>query len=224
MSWLKQLLGRTGGDAAESTAVSNDPRELLENNFNVMFIPAFHIFGDGDCLQWKYPYDNAHPYTCLRNNCPGLPFDTRFCLQCMRSSKCVLIEMRGLGTFVFTDHPHSDLFLILQRAFQDVTCYVFCGNDTGGYFKILQNGKIQRKIASFLCMDGIRNYPETRGAPCAYELETGRIFRVDPKAATMAEMLTGFTKDEVRALFDCYIGLEQFQRENIERVLIYSLI
>lgn len=40
----------------------------------------------------------------------------------------------------------------------------------------------------------------------------------------MAEMLTGFTKDEVRALFDYYIGLEQFQRENIERVLIYSLI
>ena len=73
-------------------------------------------------------------------------------------------------------------------------------------------------------MDGIRNCPETRGAPCAYELETGRIFRVDPKAATMAEMLTGFTKDEVRALFDYYIGLKQFQRENIERVLIYSLI
>ena len=28
----------------------------------------------------------------------------------------------------------------------------------------------------------------------------------------MAEMLTGFTKHEVRALFDYYIGLEQFQR------------
>ena len=104
-----------------------------------------------------------------------------------------------------------------------MTSYVFCGNTDGGYFKILQNGKIQRKIASFLCMDGIRNYPDTRGKPCRYEIETGHIYKADLKARHMKDCIKGFTCKEVLDLFDYYVGLDRFTTGNIQRVLAYFL-
>lgn len=55
--------------------------------------------------------------------------------------------------------------------------YVFEGNDTGGYFKILKDGKIDRKIASYLIMDGIKNYPETRGNLASMKLKKERFGR-----------------------------------------------
>ncbi len=67
------------------------------------------------------------------------------------------------------------------------------------------------------------SYAETRGAPCAYELETGHVFKVDPKARHLREMMPDFTKREVLDLFDYYVGLNRFQSANLRRVLVYDL-
>ena len=72
-------------------------------------------------------------------------------------------------------------------------------------------------------MEGIRNNPETRGKPCQYEIETGRIFKVDSKARHLRDCIKNFTKNEVLALLEYYVDMEKFKTENVERVLIYSL-
>lgn len=202
---------------------SSDLKDMIKNDFNLMFIPKMDIWGGQETIRLKYAFDNAREYTCSKIEHSMESFDPEYYIKCTKSSKAVIIEIKDLGSFIFTDHPHSDLFLILQRDFPEVTSYVFCGNTDGGYFKILQNGKIQRKIASFLCMDGIRNYPETRGKPCRYEIETGHIYKADLKARHMKDCIKGFTCKEVLDLFDYYVGLDRFTTGNIQRVLVYSL-
>ena len=90
------------------------------------------------------------------------------------------------------------------------------------YFKILRDGKIRRKIASFLCMEGIRNCPETRGKR-EYESASGHVYKADMQARHMKDMLPDFTGREVRALMDYYIDMSRFTDENIRRILIYAL-
>ncbi len=202
---------------------SSDLSDLIKNDFNLMFIPKMDIWAGQETVKLKYSFNGARQYTCVRTDYFYESFDSRYYIKCMRRSKAVIIEIKDLGSFVFTDHAHSDLFLILQRDFPEVTSYVFCGNTSGGYFKILQNGKIQRKIASFLCMDGIRNYPETRGKPCRYEIETGHIYKADHSARHMKDCIKNFTVKEILELFDYYVGLDRFKTENVERVMIYFL-
>ena len=196
---------------------------LIENNFNMMYIPLFDIFGGQERFRLRYKFDNANRYICRREDYPFETLDCGYCLQAMKNSRCVIIEIDWLGSFVFTDHRHSDLFLVLQRYFKEADSFVFCGNDEGGYFKILRDGKIRRKIASFLCMEGIRNCPETRGKPCEYEIASGHVYKADMQARHMKDMLPDFTGREVRALMDYYIDMSRFTDENIRRILIYAL-
>lgn len=127
---------------------SNDLMDMLRDNFNLMFIPISDIWGGKESFRLKYPFDGAQKYNCSKDNYSYESFDSEYYIDCTKHSKAVIVEIKNLGSFIFTDHSHSDLFLILQRDFSNVISYVFCGNDTGGYFKILENGKIQRKIAS----------------------------------------------------------------------------
>lgn len=203
--------------------ISNNLMDMLRDNFNLMFIPISDIWGGKESFRLKYPFDGARKYNCSKDNYSYEYFDSNYYIDCTKHSKAVIVEIKNLGSFIFTDHCHSDLFLILQRDFPNVTSYAFCGNDTGGYFKILENGKIQRKIASFLCMEGIRNNPETRGKPCQYEIETGKIFKVDSNARHLRDCIKNFAKNEVLALMEYYVNMENFKTENVERVLIYSL-
>ena len=122
--------------------------DMLRDNFNLMFIPISDIWGGKESFRLKYPFDGAQKYNCSKDNYSYESFDSEYYIDCTKHSKAVIVEIKNLGSFIFTDHSHSDLFLILQRDFPNVISHVFCGNDTGGYFKILENGKIQRKIAS----------------------------------------------------------------------------
>ena len=119
----------------------NTLRELLENDFNVMFLPLFHLWEGEEDFTLKVPYGDD--YRCRREPYDYRGFDTREYRQRMREGYCVLFEVRDLGSFLFTDHRHSDLFQGLQRSCKAVRSFVFCGNETGGYFKILENGRIR---------------------------------------------------------------------------------
>lgn len=201
----------------------NELKELFANDFNVMVIPTYQIFNNTKSVQLRYPYDSAQEYYCIREDYIFQDFDTAYYLRCIKESKCIIIEIKNLGSLIFTNHLRSDLFYILQRDYRTYVNYVFEGNDTGGYFKILKGGKIDRKIASYLIMDGIKNYPETRGKPCEYEIKKGNIWKVDMNAKYIADMLKGFYKEEVLDLFDYYVGLSNMKNENIQNVFIYSL-
>lgn len=197
---------------------------LFDPAFNVMVLPAADLFDGQPCVHLQYPYADAHAYTCIRRELPDGPLTVRACKRAMKEGTCVLIQAEEIGTLLFTDHVHSDLFLVLQRHFRSMTGYVFCANATGGYFKLLKEGRIRRKIASFLCMDGIRNLPQTKGAPCSWELERGQVYQVDPQAKHMKDMLKGFGREEVLSLMDHYIGLQKLYAAKIERIEWYDLM
>ena len=214
------LFGKLFAPKPPEPPCENQLRELLENDFNVMFLPLFQLW-EGEDFPLKVPYGDDY---CVRQESYVYQgFDTRAYRRWMREGGCVLVEVAGLGSFFFTDHRRSDLFRGLQRSFKNVRSFVFCGNETGGYFKILENGRIRRKIASHLVMEGIGNNPETRGEPCEYETETGHVYRIDSKAQWMKDMLPDFGKREVWALFDYYVGWEKFRTEDIQAVRLYRL-
>ena len=215
------LLGKRFAPKGAGMPCENQLRELMENDFNVMFLPLFRLWEGEENFTVKVPYGDG--YRCRREPYVYRGFDTREYRQRMREGYCVLFEVKDLGSFLFTDHRHSDLFQGLQRSCKAVRSFVFCGNETGGYFKILENGRIRRKIASHLVMEGISNNPETRGEPCEYERETGHIYRIDGKAEWMKDMLPDFGREQVWALFDYYVGWERFRTEDVQAVQLYRL-
>lgn len=199
---------------------ASDLPGLFSGHFCVMFLPLDPLLGDEATLPGYY---SDQTYFCRLRETYTDPLAPYRCKKHLKNSCCVILELDGLGSFVFTNHRHSALFQNLQRRFPGVTSYVFCSDGPGGYFKILKDGRIQRKVASYMYFEGMGSYAETRGAPCAYELETGHIFKVDPKARHLREMMTDFTKREVLNLFDYYVGLDRFKSEALRRTLVYDL-
>ena len=189
---------------------ASDLPGLFSGHFCVMFLPLAPLLGDEATLPGYY---SDQTYFCRLRETYTDPLAPYRCKKQLKAGLCVILELDGLGSFVFTNHYHSALFQNLQRRFPGVTSYVFCSDGPGGYFKILKDGRIQR----------MGSYAETRGAPCAYELETGHIFKVDPKARHLREMMPDFTKREVLDLFDYYVGLDRFQSEALRRTLVYDL-
>ena len=199
---------------------ASDLPGLFSGNFCVMFLPLAPLLGEKTCLPGFYA-DQTYCCTLRESHTDSLaPYRGK---KHLKAGRCVILELEDLGSFVFTNHRHSALFQNLQRKFPGVTSYVFSSDGSGGYFKILKDGRIQRKIASYMFFEGMGSYAETRGAPCTYELETGHIFKVDPKARHLREMMPDFTKREVLDLFDYYVGLDRFKSANLRRVLVYDL-
>lgn len=214
------LLGKLFTQRPPEPPCENTIWELLENDFNVMYLPLFHLWEEED-FTLKVPYGDD--YRCRREPYDYRSFDTREYRWRMQEGYCVLFEVKALGSFFLTNHRHSDVFRGLQCSFKNVRSFVFCGNETGGYFKILENGRIRRKIASYLVMEGIGNNPETRGDPCEYEIETGCVYHIDSKAKRMKDMLPDFGREQIWALFDYYIGWKRFRTEDIQAVRLYRL-
>ena len=64
-----------------------------------------------------------------------------------RDDQGLMLEVEGVGTCLFSTLV-DELPAKLQSRFRAYRCYVFGANDTYGYFKILEQGRIVRKIAS----------------------------------------------------------------------------
>lgn len=220
-NWLKKLFTLQHQPQRSRT---NELSELFQGNFFVMFIPVNSLFEGADTYKLKYAYGNLFKNeVCHREAFIPERFDTAYFLDCLTQGKFIAIGLNGIGTLVFTNHRVSALFHILQSHYRNCTSYVFCATDNAGYFKKLEGGKIVRKIASHLVADGIGNNPETRGQPCEFELDTGRVFKIDLKATWMDDMLKDFGKAEILALFDYYVGLPNLKNENITHITIYSV-
>lgn len=201
---------------------ASDLPGFFSGNFCVMFFPLIPLLPTEEriFLPGYYSYQN---YFCTLREMHTDPVAAYRCRKHLKQSRCMVLEVNDLGSFVFTNHYHSAVFQNLQRKFPNVISYVFASDGSGGYFKILKDGRIQRKIASYMFFEGMGSYAECRGAPCAYELENGHVFKVDLKAQHLREMLPDFTKREVLNLFDYYVGFDRFKSKNLRRVLIYDL-
>ncbi len=181
--------------------------QMLQKRFFLMFIPKCDVFS-------KRIYQEKCNIGCSD--------DIAAYDALLAENKIVVFENR-LGDFVFADVHTFDIFQTLQKKHKDVTSYVFCAEDTFGYFKILESGKIVRKIASFGQIDGISSYPEIRGTPCRFELENNKIFQIDWSAKFLMDMLKDFGQKEVLALLDFYIGFREIAEAGIQSTSIYQL-
>ena len=54
-------------------------------------------------------------------------------------------------------------------------------------------------------------------------METGHIYRVDPNAKTVWEMVPDFGHSEIVDLLDYYVGLQHFRNENLTNIALYTL-
>lgn len=217
-------MGLFGKPKQKNREFQNLIMELMQDRFNVMYIPLFRLFDDKDTYFLKYPYSNyVQNKTLYKENAIYNNFDPDLYLKYIIDEKVVVIEVQDKGTLIFTNHLASDIFSILQRHYSNVKSYVFMGNDMGGYFKILENGKILRKISSYLVIDNIKNYPETRGLPCEYELANNKQYKVDTKAKYMKDMLPDFKRKEVLDIFYYYVGKDSLDNNKIQKITIYSI-
>lgn len=221
-NWFQNFKRR--GHSAQAPAYHDLLSELFERNFFVMFLPVAPLFNGADSYKLTYPYGNLfRNQICCRDAYLYSGFDTAYYLRCLTEGKFIVVTLKELGTLVFTNHRVSFLFDILQRHYRQCTSFVFCATDNAGYFKKLQNGRISRKIASHLVAEEMSNAPETRGQPCEYELETGKIFKIDYSATYLDDLLKNFGKSEIMELLNYYVGLSNLTNERITDVVVYSV-
>ena len=136
---------------------ASDLPGLFSGDFHVMFLPLLPLFPAEKQICVPGYYSDQTYYCTLRKEYAA-PLAPYRCKKQLKAGRCMILEVKGLGSFVFTNHRRSDLFLNLQRKFPGVTSYVFASDGPGGYFKILKDGRIQRKIASYMWSEGIGSY------------------------------------------------------------------
>ena len=195
---------------------------LIDGDFFLMFIPKTDVFGKDDIYKLKYSFGefvDADAYMVYSENSAC---DTGFYSEYIETDRLVVFE-NSLGSFIFADPSTSEVFQILQRKHKDTRNFVFFGVGTFGYFKILENGKIRRKIASFGNVHGISHYPESRGEMCEYEADTEKLYKIDPKAHLLVDMMPDFGHTQVADILDYYLGRKKIRNSTTTSVRIYEL-
>ena len=195
------------GETERGARMDNIIIQMFQKKFFLMFIPKRDVF-------------SAKMYD--KRIIIGRPESLDYYTGTVRKNKIVVFE-NALGSFVFSNSHTFDVFQKLQRKHKDCVSYVFCADGDFGYFKILEQGKISRKITSLGYVDGITITPETRGVPCQFEAEKNRVFKIDGKTVFMADMLKDFGQREVEELLDYYIGFNSIADSEIEIVNVYTL-
>ena len=107
---------------------ASDLPGLFSGHFCVMFLPLDPLLGDEATLPGYY---SDQTYFCRLRETYTDPLAPYRCKKHLKNSCCVILELDGLGSFVFTNHRHSALFQNLQRRFPGVTSYVFCSDGPG---------------------------------------------------------------------------------------------
>lgn len=177
---------------------------ILNDEFLLMIIPEYNINPGKSYTQLNPDYKKHKDFDFVN------VLDNKYIIS---------MEIKGFGTFFFSNRYDDCLFEKLQRRFKKHRCYVFGANDGYGYFKILTDGKIYRKIASFgELKDGTRSYDEVRGKPCEYEIEKNKIYRL----RNGYERLEGFKRPEIFELFDYYIGFDNLKEDSILDIKFYD--
>ena len=111
--------------------------KLMKNEFCLMVINKQKLFTTPTIETWE-----AYLKETKKNKLIPLK-------RYIKKGYIVVLEVDNQRCFIFTNLPKSYIFKNFQKIFKNTINYVFCGNNTGGYFKILENGLVKRKIASF---------------------------------------------------------------------------
>ena len=147
-------------------------------------------------------------------------FDDEKFLEYLKYRELVLcFEKKGKGTLVFSNLISDNPFDVLQKKYKELPSYYFWASDTLGNFKILKDGKIQRKFASKgYIRDGLVSSEEQvlGKEPCEYEIKNNKIYKTKYDEYTIK-----ISKKEMGEIFDFYVPLNRDEDIKFDSVKIY---
>ena len=128
------------------------------------------------------------------------------------------VEFSSGKTLVISNSSIDNPFEELQKKYKEQTSYYFMANDNMACFKILNGGKITRKVASYgkIRNGTVSSEEQTLGKPCEFEIQTGKVYKM--KYDTRAIDLK---KEDVFRIIDFYIGFNNLTDEKIVSKRLY---
>ncbi len=131
------------------------------------------------------------------------------------------LEFSSGKSFVISNADVDTPFEELQKKYKDKTSYYFMANDDMACFKILDGGKITRKVASYgkIRNGGIISEEQTLGKPCDYETATGKVYKMKYDTRVI-----DLSKEDVFKIIDYYIGFENLDDDKIISKRLYYCV
>lgn len=133
----------------------------------------------------------------------------------------ICFEKDGVGSLVFSNMIPDNPFEILQKSYRDLPSYYFWGSDTLSNFKILKDGKIQRKFAGKgYIKDGfVASEEQVLGKPCEYELKKNKIYKM-----TYNEYSVKISRQEMYEIFDFYVPFKRDENIKFDRIKFFVCV
>lgn len=128
------------------------------------------------------------------------------------------VEFENGKSVVITNAYIDTPFEYLQKKYKEQRAYFFMANSNMACFKIFDNGKISRKVSSYgkIKNGKISMEEQTIGAPCEYEVETNKVYKMkyDTRAIDLC-------KADIFKMIDFYVGFENLEDSKIKSKKLY---
>lgn len=198
----------------------NEVSELLAGDFYMMVLPDEDPFPTEEVTVRSYDGDG---YRCGRIPYPAEGFHTKACLAALRRRQCDCAAAGGCRTRCVDQLP----------GFPAVS-HAPAGAPPRGKLRILRGrrGRLFQDprgrpdpAQDRELYPGRQSWQLRRDARTALRLRDGdgHIYRVDPNAKTVWEMVPDFGHSEIVDLLDYYVGLQHFRNENLTNIALYTL-
>lgn len=130
----------------------------------------------------------------------------------------LVLEFDCGKTLVFSSAYLSDVFEFMQKKYKDKPSYYFMANNTMACFKILENGKITRKVSSYgHIRDGrISCEEQTIGKPCLFETENSKDYKMKYDYRSI-----DLSKKDIFEMVDFYVGFDSLEDSKIISKKLY---
>lgn len=116
------------------------------------------------------------------------------------------LTKQNFGTLVITLNAMNSVFDYLQKKYKEDRSFYFWGTNTFANFKILEAGKIQRKIASRGWFNNHTTSSEEQvlgKTPCEYETQHNHIYKIK------SDEFLKFSKETLLDIFDFYVKINR---------------
>ena len=132
---------------------------------------------------------------------------------------CLKLVKDGVGTLIVSKYVFDLPYNILQKKYKDSKGFYFWGCDGLAYFKLVKDGKIQRKIASRGWFNNHTTLSEEQvigKEPCEYEIHTNHTYKMK------AHEFMVFTKKTLLDMFDFYVPFNRNEEIDFDLIEVFA--
>lgn len=124
----------------------------------------------------------------------------------------LILELESGYSVVFSQIMFDKPFNLLQKKYKDQPSYYFMANESVACFKILQDGKITRKVSSYgWIRDNTTSCEEqTLGKPSQFEIAHNKIYKLQYHRRNI-----DLSKKDILDMIEYYIGLDNLNNSKI---------